>query len=203
MHEKTPPIAQLDRASAFNELEPSGWKIEKIVKKGDYLYAVVRNHPKRIKYDYVLHHRVVIENHLGRLLYDDEVVHHIDKDKKNNSIDNLELTTQSEHTRLHGLENGRMWVKLKCPICSIVFDREKRATFLQKPHRIKATCCSQSCKGILSRKVQLNQVTPEVERAISENILLEYRKFSRDNAEETETTGSVETIRTSPEMVKT
>lgn len=50
------------------------WKIEKIVSKGDYDYCIVRNHPNRTSSDYVLHHRVVVENHLGRVLNSDEVV---------------------------------------------------------------------------------------------------------------------------------
>ena len=58
------------------------WNIEKIVKKGDYLYAVVKEHPKATKHGYVLLHRVVMENHLNRLLNEDEVVHHRNKDKK-------------------------------------------------------------------------------------------------------------------------
>jgi len=58
------------------------WKIEKIVSKGDYNYAVVKNHPNATKYGYVLHHRIVMENHLGRLLNSNEVVHHINGQKK-------------------------------------------------------------------------------------------------------------------------
>lgn len=44
------------------------WNIQKIVKKGDYLYAVVPGHPYSNKYGYVLEHRIVVENHLKRLL---------------------------------------------------------------------------------------------------------------------------------------
>ena len=38
---------------------------------------------------YVLLHRVLMENHLGRLLNAEEVVHHIDGDKMNNVLNNL------------------------------------------------------------------------------------------------------------------
>jgi len=50
------------------------WKVEKIVKKGAYLYALVPEHPYATKNGYVLEHRVVMENHLNRLLNPDEVV---------------------------------------------------------------------------------------------------------------------------------
>ena len=66
-----------------------GWNIEKIIKKGDYLYALVHNHPNSTSNGYVLLHRVLMENHLGRLLNAEEVVHHIDGDKMNNVLNNL------------------------------------------------------------------------------------------------------------------
>ena len=67
------------------------WKIEKTVKKGDYLYAVVKDHPRSSKYGYVLYHRIIMENHIGRILNPNEVVHHIDGNKLNNNIENLQL----------------------------------------------------------------------------------------------------------------
>lgn len=42
-----------------------------------------------------------MEKHLGRKLRSDEVVHHKDGDKSNNSIENLEVMTLSEHSRFH------------------------------------------------------------------------------------------------------
>ena len=46
-------------------------------------------------------HRVVAEQKLGRELFPHEIVHHIDENKHNNHPDNLEIITQSEHTRRH------------------------------------------------------------------------------------------------------
>lgn len=53
---------------------------------------------------YVLEHRYVMEQHLGRYLDPAEVVHHIDGNPSNNSLDNLQLfANQSDHIRLgHG-----------------------------------------------------------------------------------------------------
>ncbi len=59
-----------------------------------------------------LEHRVVAENALGRPLTDEEVVHHRDGNKANNSPENLEVTTQSEHARHHmQLSNPRRAVR--------------------------------------------------------------------------------------------
>lgn len=46
-------------------------------------------------------HVLVMENHLGRALTKGEVVHHIDGDKTNNDIDNLDLCTVQEHNACH------------------------------------------------------------------------------------------------------
>lgn len=46
-------------------------------------------------------HRDVIEKHLGRKLASDEIVHHRDHNKLNNSIENLQLMTASEHAAYH------------------------------------------------------------------------------------------------------
>lgn len=51
------------------------WKIGKTVSKGDYRYAVIPEHPNAINYGYVLEHRAIIDNALGRLLGPNEVVH--------------------------------------------------------------------------------------------------------------------------------
>jgi len=46
-------------------------------------------------------HRRVAEQMLGRPLADNEIVHHKDGNKHNNSPDNLEVMTQSEHMKEH------------------------------------------------------------------------------------------------------
>lgn len=53
---------------------------------------------------YVLEHRLVMEEHLNRKLLPGEVVHHIDGDRLNNNIENLEVMEKKEHDRKHTTE---------------------------------------------------------------------------------------------------
>ena len=178
------------------------WKIEKIVSKGDYNYAIVKDHPKATKNGYVLEHRIVIENQLKRLLKDDEVIHHKNGIKKDNRPETLEVLINSEHSKEHGKHVGRWYVKFKCPNCGTISEKEKRATHLGKGIGTY-TACSHSCSGSFARMIQMYGRTQLVENAISENIVSLYKKYKDDNAEETATTGSVETIRIQAETPKT
>lgn len=65
--------------------------MKKIHNEG-YVLLKMPNHPNANN-GYVLEHRYIMEQKLGRYLESYEVVHHIDHNKQNNSIENLELLT--------------------------------------------------------------------------------------------------------------
>ena len=148
------------------------WEIKNIVSKGDYNYALVPDHPNSTDKNYVLEHRVIMENEIGRILDTFEIVHHVNGDKKDNRIENLQVMSRAEHARMHGLERGRKWVTLRCPECGNVFDKPHNKTFLAKGGN--ATFCSRSCSG---KFYYSDRSTHEMEKAISENVVTEYVRY--------------------------
>lgn len=54
-----------------------------------------------VKSGYIREHVKVMQDYLGRKLEDGEVVHHIDGDKTNNTINNLDLCSVQEHNKAH------------------------------------------------------------------------------------------------------
>lgn len=78
------------------------YEILSVCKGGGYMYCRTNpEHPKRNSNGLYPLHRVLVENKIGRMLNDNEDVHHIDHDKNNNSIDNLQVLTKSDHAKMH------------------------------------------------------------------------------------------------------
>lgn len=52
-------------------------------------------------------HRLIMEEYLGRKLLVTEIVHHIDGDKLNNKIENLQIVSKAEHNAIHFTKHHR------------------------------------------------------------------------------------------------
>lgn len=139
----------------------------RVVKSTGYLAVFHPGHPRAWSTGYVYVHVVVAEHFLGRRLDLHEQVHHIDRDKWNNSADNLQVLTKAAHTKEHHPSTGEAWVSLLCPWCGRAFDRVRRNTHLVKGGRIGATCCSATCRGRLSAARKYSSVPPEVQARLT------------------------------------
>lgn len=72
-----------------------------------YVYVMVPGHPFADKDGYVLEHRLVMEQQLGRYLTSSELVHHKNEVKDDNRPENLELTSRSAHMVHHKADSPR------------------------------------------------------------------------------------------------
>lgn len=82
-------------------------------------------------------HRAVMEAHLGRRLSTSEFVHHINGDKQDNRLENLEVMDPKSHA-VHHLQKHPM--QKPCVVCGVEFTPHKTK-------RVRAkTCGAESCK---------------------------------------------------------
>lgn len=83
----------------------ANWRGGRRIKYGNglaYIGIYSPNHPYKTKDGYVMEHRLVMEKKLCRYLAPKEIVHHINGNKRDNRIENLELVSdRGTHTRNH------------------------------------------------------------------------------------------------------
>ncbi len=88
----------IDRAKTHNQSNHHAWKGGVFSDNG---YRRVNKYKVNGKRAMPMQHVLIMEQHIGRKLQEGEVVHHIDRDRSNNDLSNLQLTTREEHSKLH------------------------------------------------------------------------------------------------------
>ncbi len=78
---------------------------------------------------YIREHQKIIQDLLGRKLLKGEIVHHIDGDKTNNDIKNLDICTQTEHNKCHAMSEEIVFELYKKGI--VDYDRITKRYFLK------------------------------------------------------------------------
>lgn len=71
-----------------------------------YVLAYVPDHPHAKADGYVFLHTIVMERAIGRYLNRDEVVHHVNRIRNDNRIENLVLMNRHDHQSMHMKERN-------------------------------------------------------------------------------------------------
>lgn len=127
-----------------------------------YTMVYIPEHPSAYTSDnwrgWVYEHRVVAEQSLGRLLNDDEVVHHLDCNRNNNSPENLiVLANQAMHIRLHHwIDAGANIHESYKPKVSVYYGRPKPSCKMcgETVSEHFGVYCSNECRALDNRKVK-------------------------------------------------
>lgn len=94
-------VNKLIMSKAKEGEKSSSWKGGRKTNKDGYILLLRKDHPNSDKNGYIFEHRIVMEEYIGRLLQQNEIVHHKNGIKNDNRIENLELMTNSQHTIKH------------------------------------------------------------------------------------------------------
>lgn len=80
--------------------ENPAWK-GGITKIDGYVYVLLPNHHRALRSGYVKRANLVLETKLGRELLDNEIAHHVNENKEDDSPGNLEPMDEDLHRKLH------------------------------------------------------------------------------------------------------
>lgn len=91
--------------------------------------------------------RYLMSVYLGYVPIDSLHVDHIDGDKLNDSIENLQLLTRKQNNMKKVVQSGhqRKVLKMTCPVCNEVFTRFKNQSHLVRGKNALVSYCSKSC----------------------------------------------------------
>ena len=112
--------------------------------------------------------RYLMSVKLQRFLLPEEQIDHIDNDKTNDSIENLQILTKKQNNVKEALRHNKKVLVYKCPNCGKIFYREYKNRNVYKNY--KTICCSRRCSGKFQWEIKQN-FSIDVEDKIKNNLI--------------------------------
>lgn len=134
------------------------------------LVCLVRHDLSRTTVSYA---RYLMSCHLGRYLNSDEHVDHIDGNKLNDIIENLQILSPKDNNIKKLYQTGKKlkMLEMKCPSCGVNFVKPHGTTHLGK--KGKYTCCSKKC---LHQSLKMKYTQHEMVQLGVNQIIREFRQ---------------------------
>ena len=110
-----------------------------------YQMVCVPGHSRAWSNGYVYFHLLVAEQCIGRPLGKSEFVHHVDGNKCNNSPENLQVVTRSEHSALHHKDS--LCAVVGCSTCGGAVKRLGKLVGKGTDGKVFGNFCNVLCQG--------------------------------------------------------
>lgn len=139
---------KIELQSPFKENYKSGYLNQN--KEPRNLVLLVRSDNTKTTVSYA---RYLMSVKLNRFLEKEEVVDHIDNNKLNDVIENLQIITSKENaikSVIH-LNKQSINIEIECPVCGTKTFK-KRKNVLHKIKKGTKPTCSRKCGGVYSKK---------------------------------------------------
>ena len=116
------------------------------------LYEPSSKHRKTISFP-----NAIMEVYLGHKLAEDDTVDHIDRDKTNDIISNLQVIARKTHVSLDAIRRHSLFST--CPICKAEFELT-RDQLNKRSNIFAGPFCSKTCAGKYGKSIQLSKIEP-------------------------------------------
>lgn len=120
--------------------------------------------------------RYLMSVYLGRFLASSEHVDHINEDKTDDRIENLQILSCGENSakNVKFRTGGRLKAYIKCPSCHICFSRNASNTQIYKCKFGAITFCTKTCSDLF-KKIRLCFDKELLDFISTEQILYQYK----------------------------
>lgn len=144
------------------------YKVHHKKENRDYVILIPINSNNNLHRTTLSYARYLMSVKLKRFLKKEEQIDHIDNDKTNDNIENLQILNRKQNNMKEALRHNKKILIYKCPNCGKIFYRDYSNRNVYKNY--VSICCSRACAGKFNWE-RLNNPTIETENKIRNNLI--------------------------------